>query len=246
MSACSSGIAGLLLVLALAACGPADPPPTVLAASSLAGVVSEIAATVEPRSRCSFSSSGTAARQVAAGAPADLLVVAELEWLAVAGGRIGPGVVIAGNRLVLVVPADSELRVTLDGPPPQVARLALGDPAFVPLGRYAEEALRALGWWSPLEARLLPAMDARMALRLVASGEAELGVVYASDALASARVRVVAELPETLHRPIRYHAAVVDGSAVGQRLLLALRSPAAAAVLERHGLQAMLERDAEP
>jgi molybdate transport system substrate-binding protein len=234
------------LLLALAGCGQQAAPPTILAAASLAEVVAAVVSEVEPETRCSFSGSGTAARQIAAGAPADLLLVAESSWLAVAGPRLGPGVVIAGNRLVLIAPDDSPLLVALDGPAPSVARVAIADPASVPAGRYAQEALHGLGWWQAWQPRLIPTGDVRMALRLVASGEADLGLVYASDAGASTGVRMLAEIPEQLHQPIRYHAAVVDGSAAGTRLLAALRGPLGTAALERHGLLPMLAADAEP
>ena len=236
---------GWLAILAaswiVVACDGSPPVPRVFAAASLDGLIEA----VEPTAHCSYSASSTAARQVAAGAPADLLVVADPAWLVEAGERVGPATTIATNRLVLVAPVGTDLEVDLEGPAPAVARLAIGDPAHVPVGRYGAQALRALGWWAALEPRILPAHDARAALRLVALGEARLGVVYASDAVAEERVQVVAVLPERLHQPIRYVAAVVDDSAAGARLLRSLRGERGRRWLARAGLQPMVAADAD-
>jgi molybdate transport system substrate-binding protein len=116
---------------------------------------------------------------------------------------------LAGNRLVVIQPTS---RPTMD---PQTwiqslgrGRLATGDPDFVPLGRYAREALVALGMWKKLEPRIARAENARVATLLVARGEALLGIVYATDAIAESRVDVVTSLDRSLHSPIVYPAAL--------------------------------------
>ena len=123
----------------------------------------------------------------------------------------------------------------------------MGDPDHVPAGIYARQALRALGWWPALERRLAPAPDVRAALLYVERGECEAGVVYATDAAVSRRVRVAAELADSLHAPIRYPAAVVAGrdSPAVRRLVRRLRSQEAGEVFRRHGFT-LLAGPADP
>ncbi len=118
-----------------------------------------------------------------------------------------------GNRLVLVQARSAPpWRGPLSSLPAQLeanARLAVADPAHVPAGLYAREALEAMGLWTQLSHRLAIADNVRGALALVARGEAPLGIVYATDARLSERVNVVAEFPASTHTPIRYQFAVV-------------------------------------
>ncbi len=201
-------------------------PVTVFAASSLAAALPVIAARHEGATgqpvRLSFAASSALARQIAAGAPADIFAAASEAWMDYvdAEGLIAPGTRISpiGNRLVLAAPADSPLRdVALDGAVDLAgllapgARIAVGDPDHVPAGLYAREALETLGQWPAVEDRLARTGDARAALALAETGEVPLAIVYATDAAASARVRIVGRFPAASHTPITYPMAIVAG-----------------------------------
>jgi len=117
-------------------------------------------------------------------------------------------------------------------------RLAIADPRAVPAGRYARASLESLGAWKGVEPRLAPAGDVRAALALVARGEAPLGIVYRTDALAEPRVKVVATFPEASHPPIVYGMALLDGAGPEARALAEYAaSPPARTVWARHGFR---------
>ena len=199
---------------------------TVFGAASLTDALQEIGKRYETRSgdrvRFSFAASSTLARQIEAGANANLLVSADEQWmdylaerqLIVAASRVD----LLGNRLVLIVPADS--RVTVDVKPGfdlagllKGGRLATGDPDHVPVGKYAQEALTALGVWNVAEPKLVRADSVRSALAFVERGEAPFGIVYATDAALAIKVRVAGVFPENSHKPIVYPMALVAGRA---------------------------------
>lgn len=224
---------------------------TLFAAVSMKDVLEEIArgysADTGTRVLTAFASSSALARQIEQGAPADVFVSADDAWMDYLAQRnridVSTRVVLAGNRLVLIAPADRVVHVEIArGFPVAQAlgdgRLALADPAHVPAGCYARAALSSLGVWDEVQARLAPADNVRAALNFVARGEAPLGIVYQTDAAAEKRVQVVGAFPAGSHPPIRYPAAVVSASAhpqAAQRLLAHLRSARAAAVFARHG-----------
>ncbi len=166
--------------------------------------------------------SSTAARQIDAGAPADLFVSASTEWMDWLSGRgrisKETRTPIAGNSLVVVAPAGDATPLTLDAADLLErlgsGRLALGDPDHVPAGIYAKAALTDLGLWPALTGRLAPAQNVRVALAYVAEGEAPLGIVYRSDAVAEDGVAVVAEFDRSAHPPIVYPAAAIVGGNV--------------------------------
>ena len=240
-------------ILHLTAAGPgaeesslSGPAAGIFAAASLTGALTEILPRHSfPQVRLSFAGSSALARQIDAGAPADLFVSANPQWMDYLQerGRIDGATRfdLLGNRLVVVAPAGSGLEVRprpgFDLAEAFRGRLAMGDPDHVPAGIYARQALRALGWWPALEHRLAPAPDVGAALLYVERGECEAGVVYATDASVSRRVRVAAELADSLHAPIRYPAAVVAGrdSPAVRDILGRLRSLEAAEVFRRHG-----------
>jgi molybdate transport system substrate-binding protein len=199
---------------------PGRPPLLVFAAASLTDVLQELSADWTRRSgvpvKLSLAASSALARQIEAGGQADVFVSADGEWMDYLGARglVDPATRrnVAGNSLVLIAPADSAIRVTLTrGVDLRAAlrdgRLATGDPATVPVGRYARAAFESLGIWDQLKDRLVPADNVRGALNFVARGEVPLGVVYATDARVEKAVRVVATFPATTHAPITYHAA---------------------------------------
>ena len=183
-----------------------------------------------PPWRLSFAASSTLARQIEQGAPADLFVSADEAWMdyLVRRDRIVEGSRrdVATNRLVVVHPGAA--RPDEREPPETVealraallagtGRIAAGDPAHVPAGRYAKAALAELGLWPAVAPRLVRADNVRSALVFVERGEAGAGIVYATDARLTRSVRVVARFPAASHAPIRYPAAIVVGAAAGAR-----------------------------
>ncbi len=246
----------LLLALApgFATGGPAvgGEPLTVFAAASLTEAMTEAGLTFEQSQgvavRFSFAASSTLARQIEAGAPAGLVALASEDWADYLAGRgaIVPETRLSavGNRLVLIAPSGDE--IALSEPPTTgeitatlgpAGRLALGDPAHVPAGIYARQALESLGLWPAVAERLAPTDNVRAALTLVARGEAALGVVYATDARLTPRVRILATLPATSHAPVSYPFAITrDGDSPQARAFLAfLTSTEGLAIFERFG-----------
>lgn len=241
----------LAALLALASLPARAQGVTVMAAASLTDAMREVgqawAAKGNPAPRFVFAASSALARQIEQGAPADILISADEPWmdyvqqrgLIVAGTRSSP----LGNRLVLVAPSDQPGEVILAPGLDLLARLgprgriATSDPASVPVGRYAQAALTALGIWDQAAPRLARAENVRAALLLVERGEAPLGIVYATDAAASKGVRVVGTFPEDTHPPVSYPFAVTArGDRPETRALLAfLVGPEAALVYKRLG-----------
>ncbi|HVK03568.1 MAG TPA: molybdate ABC transporter substrate-binding protein [Armatimonadaceae bacterium] len=224
----------------------------VSAAISLTDVLTEIGARFasEPggcRVRFNFAGSGALAQQILAGAPADVFAAAspeEMDDLAKAGKTERESRVdFAANRLVLVAPAGRGNAKVAWSDLPKLRRVAIGNPDSVPAGRYAREVLTARGVWKPLKGKLVFAENVRQALAYVASGDADAGVVFATDARAAgARVRVMATAaPGWDHAPIVYPAAVVTQArrrrnpAAARRFVAYLRSARARAILARHG-----------
>lgn len=228
---------GLALLVPIGA--RAQGPLVVFAAASLKPALDEIAAGREGGAALSYASSGTLARQVAAGAPADVVILAAADWMDWLDGQgllEGEAVSVASNRLVLAGPPDAA-PVALETGAILArlgeGRLAIGDPMSVPAGRYAQQALEALGLWPALAPRLLAAQDARAALAYVESGDAPLGIVYGSDTAGTA-VSMVAEIPPQSHVAITYPAAVTRGAAPGARAFLE-RVAASGEVFAAHG-----------
>jgi molybdate transport system substrate-binding protein len=230
-----------LMIATLTAPLRADPQPvTVFAAASLRGVLEEIAASYGAEVSLSYGGSGTMARQVAAGAPADVVALASVEWMdwLAEQGLPGPGQArtLAGNTLVVVGPrgaeplaAAEEIAARLGGG----GRLAMGQREAVPAGAYARQWLENAGLWDSLEPRLAETDNVRAALALVARGEAPLGVVYATDAGAEPGVAVLWQVPDDMHDPIRYPAAALTPA--GADFLDYLGGPGAARVLAAAG-----------
>lgn len=236
-----------LLVLALAGAGCATSAPEeeetlVFAASSLAGVLPEIGEAFTERHgtlvRFSFGSSAALARQVAAGAPADLLVSADHAVHATLVGRMpheGAYLSVASNGLVLVAARDAAWPAEgLE----RLERVAVGDwRAGVPVGLRAKEWLVARGEWEAVQDRLLPCADARATLAAVASGAAPAGIVYATDAASDERVRIV-ERPAAGGPRVEYNVYELGPDRrQAQPFALFLGGPEAAAVFERHGFR---------
>jgi molybdate transport system substrate-binding protein len=215
----------LLLAVLLGGAMSAPKPPLVLAASSLqesmTAAADAWAAKGHARPVISFAASSALARQAAAGAPADLFVSADEEWmddlqkrgLLVAGTRAD----LVGNRLVLVASVSDGRGVRLGAVTNLVAmlgdgRLAMADPASVPAGRYGKAALEKIGVWRQVEGKVVRAENVRAALALVERGAARFGIVYATDARASKLVRIAGMFPPGTHPPIRYPLARLKAS----------------------------------
>ena len=224
----------------------------VLAASSLQTALDAL---VEPaeratgvRMRVSYAASSALARQLESGAPADLFMSADLDWMDYVAERrlIQPAsrVNLLGNRLVLVAPKGKAqaLRIAPGFALAAVLgqeRLALANPDAVPAGKYARAALTSLGVWNAVSGRIAAAENVRAALLLVSRGEAPLGIVYATDALASDGVETVQEFPAGSHAPIRYPAAQLAASEDpdAAEFLAFLGSDTARRIFARHGFE---------
>jgi molybdate transport system substrate-binding protein len=226
---------------------------TVFAAASLTDAMKDIstqwAQAGHAPPRMSFASSSTLARQIEQGAPANLFASADEKWMDYLAERklIVPDTRkdLLGNELVLVVPADKPRHVTI-GPHFDLVgmlgangRVATGDPAHVPVGIYAEQALKKLGIWDAVSPRLARADDVRSALLLVERGEAPAGIVYATDAAVSNAVMVAGVFPADSHDPISYPFAVTKaGDAPEARALMSfLAGPQARAIFVRRGFK---------
>jgi molybdate transport system substrate-binding protein len=226
---------------------------TVFAAASLTDAMKDVSVLWtkdgQPPLRLSFGASSTLARQIEQGAPAVLFASADETWmdylakknLIAADTRKD----LLGNDLVLVVPADKPLHVTI-GPNFDLlgllgasGRLATGDPAHVPVGIYAEQALKKLGWWDKIAPRLARTDDVRAALLLVERGEAPAGIVYATDAAVSKAVMIAGTFPADSHDPVSYPFAVTkSGDTPEARALMAfLAGPQARAVFVQRGFK---------
>jgi len=244
-----------LLFLAFAALGLACAASraetlTVFAAASLKEALDETARQYETASGdrvvISYAASSALARQIENGAPADLFISADLDWMNYLAERklINPAtrINLLANRLVMIAPADSRIVVELKPGFPLAGllgtdRLAMADPDSVPAGKYGKAALEALGVWSSVSGRVARAENVRVCLLFVSRGEAPLGIVYRTDALAERRVKIVAEFASNLHPPIVYPAAVtaVAKGPSAAKLLQFLASPAMRGIWEKYG-----------
>ena len=250
-----AGLRGLAFIAALSllATAPAARADTVtvFAAASLKESFDEVARAFERgsghRVRISYGASSALARQVEAGAPADLFVSADTDWPAYleARGLSKPGssVNLLANELVLIAPAASNLQLRIA---PGFAleealgsgRLAVADPKAVPAGKYARAALESMSVWKRVEARIAPAESVRSAMAFVARGATPLGIVYRTDALAEKAVRIVDTFPASSHAPIVYPFVTLERAGPAARQLRDFcASPAARAIWLRHGFR---------
>jgi molybdate transport system substrate-binding protein len=188
--------------------------------------------------------SNVLALQITKGAPADVFFSADeaqMDKLAKAGA-IDPSTRhdIVFNRLVVVVPVDSQLQITSldDLANPAIKHLSLADPKAVPAGVYAQHALEDSGTWEKVQARVVPGINVRAALAAVESGSAEAGIVYATDAQGNTKTRVVFTVPDSPKIVIAYPAAVVKSSkevAAARKFIAYLQTDAARAELTKYG-----------
>jgi molybdate transport system substrate-binding protein len=226
-----------------------QPPILVFAAASLTDALREIGAKYEGSSHVqvkeSFDASSNMARQIEAGAPADIFFSADTEWMDYLQSRnliqTETRKDVVGNRLVLIAPSGSQITLRIAPHFPLAAalgtgRLATGDPDSVPVGRYAHSALSALGVWDEVAPRLLRAENVRAALMYVGRGEAPLGIVYASDAQVDKDVRVVDTFPANTHEPIVYPVALTKSAkSQAAQFISFLVSPQSKKIFRKYG-----------
>lgn len=249
-----------LLLPALMLCGSpraagraAEAPVRVFAAASLTNALEEIATQWQhaghPRPVLAFGASSTLAKQVEAGAPADLFASADRKWMDYLNsrGRIDrvSRIDLLGNTLVLIAPKGRRFAAKTQAgfriADAFKGRLCTGEPDVVPAGIYAKQSLEALGWWKPLQSRIVGTDDVRTALAFVERGECAAGIVYATDARISRKVDVVATFPSDTHAPIVYPFAMTKRARPETIAFLRhLRTPQAAAIFRRHGFTVLL------
>ena len=240
-------VSGLIATLiALSACGDAPKPVLVFAAASLADPLTELVQRFEDetgaRVDLSFGGSNSLARQIIAGAPADLFVcagVAPVDSLIAEGLAEARGVQeLFGNQLVVVTGPGLGPFASLRDLLGSTDRLALVDPMLGPAGLYAQQALSTEGLWDALLPNIVLTQDVRAALAYVAAGNADAGIVYRTDALTQPDLTVAYAVPSDLHAPIRYVVVVPiesDRQAEGARLLRFLASEESARTFQSYG-----------
>lgn len=223
---------------------------TVFAAASLKNALDDASAVwssaTGKQAAFSYAASSALARQIEAGAPADIFIPADTDWMDYLRQRnlIAPAseVRLLGNQLVLIVPASNPATLTI-APGFDLAgllaggKLAMGDVRAVPAGKYGKAALESLGVWDQVAGRVAQAENVRAALKLVATSEAAAGIVYQTDALAEPQVKTVGAFPASSHPEIVYPAALTAASTNPEAaaFLAFLQSPAAREIFTKHG-----------
>ncbi len=223
---------------------------TVFAAASLKEALDETAQQFQrangPKVVVAYAASPALAKQIENGAPADIFISADLDWMDYVEQRklvrAGTRANLLHNRLVLIAPADSKLQIELKPGFPLAkllgdGKLSMADPDSVPAGKYGKAALEKLGVWSGVEGRVARGDNVRAALVFVARGEAPLGIVYQTDAFAEKKVRVVAQFPQDSHPAITYPVAVMAASRhpAAAPFMNYLKSAEARAIFEKYG-----------
>jgi molybdate transport system substrate-binding protein len=249
----AGGIACLLaasLAFAAPACAEAaqSKPLLVFGAASLKNALDAVDSGYKgARVKASYAASSALAKQIEAGAPADIFISADLAWMNYLEGKhlIRPETRrnLLGNALVLVAPAGSTAAIAIKPGFPLArllgqGRLAVADTDAVPAGRYAKAALQKLGVWDSVKDRLAPAENVRAALLLVARGEVPFGIVYRTDAAVTPRVRIAGTFPADSHPPIVYPVAVTAASKAPEAAaayVAYLKSAAARAIFAKAG-----------
>jgi molybdate transport system substrate-binding protein len=251
-------LAGLSLTFLLL-CGstwsPALAPDkslTVFAAASMKNALDDVDAAYTAKTgvkiTASYAASSTLAKQIEQGAPADIFVSADTDWMDYATNKKTINeptrVNLLGNSIVLIAPKDSKIGQVAIGKGFDLAKLAgdgkiaTGDVKAVPVGKYAKAALEKLGAWQAAEPKFAMAESVRAALALVARGEAVLGIVYSTDAKVEPGVKIVGIFPADSHPPIIYPAAATATAKPDAGGYLAfLRTSAAKTIFEKYGFQ---------
>lgn len=249
--------AGILLALTISSIPAAAQDKTIIvfAAASMKNALDEIdtayTAKTGVKVTVSYAASSTLAKQIEQGAPADVFISADTDWMDYAAGKKTINepsrVNLLGNSIVLIAPKDSRIDNVSIGQNFDLARLAgdgriaTGDVKSVPAGKYAKAALEKLGSWQAAESKFAMAESVRAALTLVARGEAVLGIVYSTDARVEPGVKVVGTFPADSHPAIVYPAAATTTARPETTDYLAfLRSTAAKTIVEKYGFKFLL------
>ena len=249
---------GLALALSfLPGIAQAQENVVVFAAASLKNALDEIAATWSKDTgksapKISYGASPTLAKQIEQGAPADLFISADLDWMDYVAAKnlikADTRFNLLGNKIVLIAPkASKTTTVAIKGADLAKAlnggRLSMANVDSVPAGKYGKAALEKLGAWNDVKDQIAQPENVRAALLLVARGEAPLGIVYATDAAAEPNVRIVATFPEDSHAPIIYPAALTKDAknADAKAFLDFLRSAKARASFEKQGFTVLVK-----
>jgi molybdate transport system substrate-binding protein len=250
-------LAGVFIAIAILF-GSTTPPPsfaedrslTVFAAASMKNALDDIDAAFTAKTgvktAVSYAASSVLAKQLEQGAPADIFVSADTDWMDYAIARKAVNEAtrtnLLGNSIVLIAPKDSRIDKVTIGPGFDLARLAgdgkiaTGDVSAVPVGKYAKAALEKIGAWRAAEPKFAMAESVRAALTLVARGEAALGIVYATDAQVEPEVKIVGVFPAESHPPIIYPvAATTNAKPEAAAYLAFLQSATAKAIFEKYG-----------
>ncbi|RYG19577.1 MAG: molybdate ABC transporter substrate-binding protein [Chitinophagaceae bacterium] len=225
----------------------------VYAAASLTDALTELSATYQKSHsdvviKKSFAGSSTLAKQIENGAPADIFISADNDW---SDYLLKRGLLVAesrkkllSNELVLIAPVASEISVLLD-PAFNLntafsGRLCTGDPASVPVGKYAKQSLTTYNWWDKISPRIVATEDVRTALAFVERAECGLGIVYKTDALLSKKVKVIATFPVNSHAAIEYPGALTKNAGTESNAFwIFLQSDEAKAVFTRYGFSVL-------
>ena len=241
-------IAALLLCALTGLPAVAQGRLTVFAAASMKNALDDVDAafthTTGIQVTASYAATPALAKQIEAGAPADIFLSADKEWMDYTHKLVDPATRfdLLGNRLVLIAPAASRLDHIQIEPSMNLAsfagdsRIVTGDVSAVPVGRYAKATLLALGCWENVQPKLLMTENVRAALIFVARREAALGIVYETDAKVEPQVKVVARFPDGFSAPIVYPvAATAHASPQAARYLEFLRGVQARVIFEKYG-----------
>ncbi|HLH91177.1 MAG TPA: molybdate ABC transporter substrate-binding protein [Xanthobacteraceae bacterium] len=233
-----------------------DKTLTVFAAASMKNALDDVDAAYTKKTgvniAASYAASSTLMKQIEQGAPADIFVSADLDWMEYGSKKKvikdDTRVNLLGNKIVLIAPKDSKIDHVTIGPGFDLAKLAgdgrvtTGDVKSVPVGKYAKAALEKLGAWTAVEPKMAMAESVRAALALVARGEAVLGIVYATDAKVEPNVKIVGEFPADSHPPIIYPvAATVTAKPDATGYLAFLRSSTARTIFEKYGFTVLIK-----
>lgn len=228
---------------------------TIFAAASMKNALDDVDTAFTERTGikvvASYAASSVLAKQIQQGAPADIFMSADTDWMDYAVDKKAVNeasrVNLLGNSLVLIAPKDSRINQVMIGPGFDLAklagngRIATGDVSAVPIGKYAKAALEKFGSWKAAEPKFAMAESVRAALILVARGEAVLGIVYATDARVESGVKIVGTFPPDSHPPIIYPVAATTAARSDASSYLAfLRSSAAKTIFEKYGFSFLL------
>ena len=229
-----------------------DKTITVFAAASLTNALDDVDTAFTKQSGIkvvvSYGASSALARQIDQGAPMDVFASADLQWMDYCARKKATRVNLLGNKLVLIAAKDAKIDHVTIGPGFDLAKLAgdgrvaTGDVREVPVGLYAKAALERLGAWAAVEPKMVMAEDVRAALRMVARGQAPLGIVYETDAKIEPAVKVIGVFPDNTQDPIIYPVALrANAKPDAVRYFSFLQTQTAKSVFEKYGFNFLVK-----